>query len=366
MPNNISNRFGCNRGPAKWVAFGTLFSPLESFAVLHGKPAMIAEWASVENPTLPGAKAAWITDAAQTLETWPQVKASMYFDNGGQPGCDFSLGSSPSALQAFAAMGAQPFFTPRPRAVLESSTTGGAAPLDVTFDGTSSFDLLRPLQSWQLDFGDGSPPVSGSGAPPSSVDHVYTSGTFSAELTVSDGSGQQDMAPVVVHACPPPTVTTGWSTESDPTTVTLFASVIPNDLPTTVRFDWGTTTAFGQSSPPTAIGAGSSALRVPQLVAGLQPGTRYYWHVRGDQRDSRHRREHQELHDHRIPTRRGRHHLVGDVHVGVPAERVRHAPPTRHPVVLPVRSDGPSTARSARPRQGTPGAGWTPFRCRRW
>jgi hypothetical protein len=274
------NRFGCNGSPAQWVDFSTLFSPLEDFAVLHGKPAMIAEWASVENPGVPGEKAAWIAAAAQALGGWPQVKASLYFDDGGvQQGCDFALSSSPSAEQAFAAMGAQPFFNPRPRAVLTSSTADGAAPLTVSFDGAGSLDLLRPLTSWQLGFGDGSPPVSGVGAPPTSVDHVYGAGTFTAALTVSDASGQQDTTPLVVHGYPPPTVTTGWSTVVDPTTVTLNGSVTPDSLPTTVQFEWGTTTAFGLTSPPTGIGAGSSGVRVSDTVTGLQPGTRFYWRI---------------------------------------------------------------------------------------
>ena len=280
------NRFGCDGSPARWVDFSTIFSPLADFAVLHGKPALIAEWASAENPTAPGDKAQWITDAAQSLESWPQVKATMYFDDDGtQPGCDYALGSSPSALQAFATMGAQPFFNPRPRAVLTSSTTSGPAPLSVSLDGSGSYDLLRPLTSWQLAFGDGSPAVSGAGGPPASVDHDYAAGTFSAELTVSDASGQQDTTSVVVHGYPPPTVTTGWSTVVGPTSATLFGSVVPNDLPTSVRFDWGTSPALGQSSPPMAIGAGSSWVRVSAPVAGLQPGSLVYWRVEGTNGD---------------------------------------------------------------------------------
>jgi len=276
------NRFGCDGSPAKWVDFSTLFSPLENFAVLHGKPAMITEWASAEDPGIPGRKAQWIAAAAQSLESWPQVKASLYFDDGGaHPGCDFPLSSSPSALQAFATMGAQPFFNPRPRAVLTSSPGAGPAPLTVGFDGSGSYALLRSLTAWQLDFGDGSPPASGVGIPPTSVDHVYPAGAFTAELTVSDGSGLEDTTPLVVHSYPPPVVTTGWSTVSGPTTATLFGSVVPGGLPTTVQFVWGTTAAFGQSSPPTAIGAGSSPVEVSAAVTGLQPGTQYFWRVVG-------------------------------------------------------------------------------------
>jgi len=274
------NRLGCNGSPARWVDFSALFSPLENFAVLHGKPAMIAEWASVEDPGVPGAKAEWIAAAAQALAVWPQVKASMYFDNGGpKQGCDFSLSSSPSAQQAFATMGSEASFNPRPRAVLTSTTPGGAAPLTVTFDGANSFDLLRPLTSWQVDFGDGSPPASGAGDPPASLDHTYAVGTFTAELTVDDASGQQDTTPVVVHGYPAPTVATGWSSAVNPTSATLFGSVIPNNVPTTVQFEWGTTTDFGQSSPPTGIGSGTSGVRVSEAVTGLQPGSRFYWRI---------------------------------------------------------------------------------------
>ena len=48
------NRFGCNGTPARWVDFDSLFSPLESFAVLHDKPAMIAGVGLGREPRRPG------------------------------------------------------------------------------------------------------------------------------------------------------------------------------------------------------------------------------------------------------------------------------------------------------------------------
>jgi hypothetical protein len=109
-----------------WRDFSAIFGPLESFAVAHAKPAVIAEWASTEDPSTPGRKAAWITAAAQTMESWPQMKAALYFDAPGfADGCQWPLDSSPSALAAFNALGAQSWFNTGPQGYWEVSTDGG-------------------------------------------------------------------------------------------------------------------------------------------------------------------------------------------------------------------------------------------------
>jgi hypothetical protein len=104
---------GCGVGSAKWFTFSTLFSNLNNFAVLHGKPAMIAEWASTEDSLMTGRKAAWISAAATTMMSWPHIKAALYFDGVGlHPGCTWPLPSSISALDAFALLGSQAWFNP--------------------------------------------------------------------------------------------------------------------------------------------------------------------------------------------------------------------------------------------------------------
>lgn len=59
---------------------------------------------------------------------------------------------------------------------------------------------------------------------------------------------------------------------------TLVASVNPRGLPTTVRLEYGRSTAYGSSTAPQSAGQGSSAVTLTSRVTGLRAYTRY--HVR--------------------------------------------------------------------------------------
>lgn len=62
----------------------------------------------------------------------------------------------------------------------------------VTFStaGTSDPDGMADLASWSLSYGDGGPTLSGSGAPPATFTHAYsTSGAYVASLAVTDRTG---------------------------------------------------------------------------------------------------------------------------------------------------------------------------------
>jgi hypothetical protein len=199
------NGDGCLGHGTKWLDFSVIFAGLDDFAVARAKPALIAEWASSEDPAAPGRKAQWITDAATTLRGWPRIKAALYFDAPGHhPSCGWPLTTSRTATQAFKAMGAEAWFHPRPVASLTTPTTSGPAPLSVTFSSGASKGFLRPISSWQLEFGDGTTSAGGSGTPAARVSHRYGPGTFTAVLTVVDTAGQYGQASVNVVAYPRP------------------------------------------------------------------------------------------------------------------------------------------------------------------
>ncbi len=72
-----------------------------------------------------------------------------------------------------------------PTAVISAKPTFGPAPLDVTFDASSSSDPDGDPLSYSWNFGDGTPAASGV-----SVAHTYqTQGPYIATLTVQDGRG---------------------------------------------------------------------------------------------------------------------------------------------------------------------------------
>ena len=83
------------------------------------------------------------------------------------------------------------------RGSTEASPAKGAAPLAVSFDGTSSSDAEGTVASWSWDFGDGS-----TGAGPR-VTHTYGApGHYFATLTVTDDQDARDAfaTEVVVQA----------------------------------------------------------------------------------------------------------------------------------------------------------------------
>jgi PKD repeat protein len=101
-----------------------------------------------------------------------------------------------------------------PVAGVTADPTSGAAPLSVSFDGSSSSDSDGTIVAWAWDFGDGS---TGGG---STASHSYsTPGAYVTTLTVTDDRGGTDSGTVsiLVNEPPtPPTVTTHPTSQSVP------------------------------------------------------------------------------------------------------------------------------------------------------
>ncbi|MGC1853298.1 MAG: hypothetical protein WA687_12750 [Solirubrobacterales bacterium] len=85
------------------------------------------------------------------------------------------------------------------------------------------------------------------------------------------------IAPLASAAAP--TVSATWSQNVVRTDAVLKAEVNPEGLATTYRFEWGTTTGYGNQSPQIAVGSDSSLHTVSRLLEGLQPGTTYHYRV---------------------------------------------------------------------------------------
>ena len=99
------NFYGCSGGSVRWLTFASIFNGFNQFASAHARPALVAEWASTEDPSSPDRKAGWISDAATTLQSWPSIKAVLYFDGiGHEPGCEWPVTSSSSSANAFISM----------------------------------------------------------------------------------------------------------------------------------------------------------------------------------------------------------------------------------------------------------------------
>jgi hypothetical protein len=60
---------------------------------------------------------------------------------------------------------------------------------------------------------------------------------------------------------------------------TLTAQVDPNRSATTWSFQWGLTTAYGQTTPAGSAGKGTTAVPVSSPISGLQPDTTYHFRI---------------------------------------------------------------------------------------
>jgi hypothetical protein len=76
-----------------------------------------------------------------------------------------------------------------------------------------------------------------------------------------------------------PTATTSAPTVTSTTGATASASVNPNGLATTVEFQYGLTTAYGQTTAAQTIAAGTSPQTVTAPLTGLLPNSTYHLRV---------------------------------------------------------------------------------------
>jgi hypothetical protein len=72
-------------------------------------------------------------------------------------------------------------------------------------------------------------------------------------------------------------VVTAPASEVTFTAATLNGSVNPSGIDCTAWFQWGTTTTYGNKTPPQHIGNGTAPVTLSQMLAPLQPGTTYYY-----------------------------------------------------------------------------------------
>jgi hypothetical protein len=96
--------------------------------------------------------------------------------------------------------------TPGPTAAIQPSPSTGDAPLVVNFNGAQSYGSYDTIASWDVSFGDGTTDASGTGSPPATIGHTYTTpGSYTAGLTVTDGTSSTASATTVVTVTAPGT-----------------------------------------------------------------------------------------------------------------------------------------------------------------
>lgn len=147
------------------------------------------------------------------------------------------------------------------------------------FDGSGSTPGAGGIVSYHWNFGDGG---EASGVSPS---HIYVStGSFTVTLTVKDDGGFSYSTTKEVNVAPlppplPPEASTGAPSGLGETGVTLNGSLNPEGRHTHYQFEFGTTAAYGSSTPTADAGSGLSATPVAAGLTGLTPGTTYHYRL---------------------------------------------------------------------------------------
>jgi hypothetical protein len=94
-----------------WEEFTEIFMAFYDWGSRTGKPLMVAETGTVEDPSDPSRKAEWLARTANTIKTsMPAVRALVYFHSDRD--CPWWLDSSTESLEAFRDLAFDPHFTP--------------------------------------------------------------------------------------------------------------------------------------------------------------------------------------------------------------------------------------------------------------
>jgi phosphodiesterase/alkaline phosphatase D-like protein len=105
--------------------------------------------------------------------------------------------------------------------------------------------------------------------------------TYHYRLVGENGFGTTFGADQSFSTSGPPQITSQAPTGLTQTEATIHAQVNPDKLATSYRFQWGTTTAYGEETPAggEAIGSGSVPVAVSAALGGLQIGQSYHYRV---------------------------------------------------------------------------------------
>ena len=108
-------------------------------------------------------------------------------------------------------------------------------------------------------------------------------GIYQIFLVIQDDKGATGAvgASIVVTAGSAPTASTGAAMSVTANSATLNGTVNPNGLSTTVYFQWGTTTAYGNTTPSQSVGSGTSSIPISANLNGLSPNTTYHHRLVG-------------------------------------------------------------------------------------
>jgi hypothetical protein len=153
-------------------------------------------------------------------------------------------------------------------------TEGEATTYHFEYGTTTAYGLTTPQQS----AGDGSEPVDVQAA----LTGLTASTTYHYRLVATNASGTVEGSDRTLQTAAnpnPPGISNQRARDIAVDSVQLAASVDPNGNATTYRFEYGTTTRYGTSTPEQSAGAGNTAVPITVNVGGLSAFTQYHYRL---------------------------------------------------------------------------------------
>jgi phosphodiesterase/alkaline phosphatase D-like protein len=130
-------------------------------------------------------------------------------------------------------------------------------------------------------------PTQGSGSAEASVtaevSGLHAGRTYFFRIVGENESGA-NVGAIHEFTTPPAVegVSTGSATSIEPTAATLNGQLLPGEFDAHYYFEWGTSSAYGNSTPAppgTDAGSGTSAVAAEASLAGLSPNTLYHYRI---------------------------------------------------------------------------------------
>jgi hypothetical protein len=172
-----------------------------------------------------------------------------------------------------------------------TEVTPDSAVLEATVNPNGSFSLYRfeiskdAGKTWSaatgdLEAGDGTEDVP---AGPVALEDLEANALYQARVIVTTPLGGSATSEVAEFATAPlqPTAMTRPAVQVTDTEAVIRAKVNPNGKETSYRFEWGKTTAYGNSVPVPdgSAGAGGLAVGLSERLEGLDPETTYHYRI---------------------------------------------------------------------------------------
>lgn len=158
----------------------------------------------------------------------------------------------------------------------EINPNGLAASYRFEYGTTTSYGSSVPVPDGQLE----------AGGTPITVEHVISGlqakTTYHFRIVATSDAGTTNGSDQTFTTLPnAPVISAVVASAISSTGATLAGTVNPNGGGTTYRFQYGTSTAYGQNVPvPNGnVGSGTTAVPVSAAIAGLQPNTTYHFRL---------------------------------------------------------------------------------------